>query len=92
LANPFDVVLVLATTKENGMTNWEHRLLGAKRAPGSLTELEIDHFFTLRPVEKTAVLSRRGAANQVGLALMIGAAADDRPAAVPRTLGAEGGS
>jgi hypothetical protein len=58
--------------EESGMTNWEHRHLGAKRAPGSLTELEIDHFFTLRPAEKAAVLSRRGAENQVGLALMIG--------------------
>lgn len=54
------------------MTNWEHRHLGAKRAPGSLTELEIDHFFTMRRAEKAVVLSRRGADNQVGLALMIG--------------------
>lgn len=43
----------------------------AGRAPGSLTELEIDHFFTLRPAEKTVAPSRRGADNQVGLTLMI---------------------
>lgn len=54
------------------MTNWEHRHLGATRAPGSLTELEIDHFFTLRPAEKALVLSRQGADNRAGIALMIG--------------------
>lgn len=54
------------------MADWDLQYLGAQHIPPNLSAVEIDHFFTLRPVELEVVLKSRGTANRLGLALHIG--------------------
>jgi hypothetical protein len=46
--------------------------LGWTRLPADLTEFEITHFFSLRPEERTAVLTRYRESLRLGAALQIG--------------------
>jgi hypothetical protein len=60
------------------MLAWHVPYLGWTRLPADLTEFEITHFFSLRPEERSAVLTwyreslRLGAALQIGFLKMSG--------------------
>ncbi len=51
---------------------WECRYLGERRFPGTLSALEIEHFFTLGERELAQVRDRRGALNRLALGLQVG--------------------
>ena len=51
---------------------WDYRYLGERRFPGTLSALEIEHFFTLGERELAQVRDRRGALNRLALGLQVG--------------------
>ncbi len=59
-------------TKTAPTRRWEHRYLGETRFPGTLSALEIEHFFTLDARELAQVSDRRGALNRLALGLQVG--------------------
>ena len=54
------------------MHAWQVPYLGWRRLPADLSEFEIAHFFSLRPEEIRAVLTKYGEALRLGAALQIG--------------------
>ena len=54
------------------MTRWEHQFLGFESFPASLSPFEIGQFFTLDPTELATVRKRRGANNQLAVAIQVG--------------------
>jgi TnpA family transposase len=54
------------------MRRWDYRYLGERRFPGTLSALEIEHFFTLDARELAQVRDRRGALNRMALGLQVG--------------------
>ena len=54
------------------MLAWHVPFLGWRRMPAELSEFEIAHFFTLRPIEIRAVRSRYKETLRLGAALQLG--------------------
>ena len=54
------------------MLAWHVPYLGWTRLPADLTEFEITHFFSLRPEERSAVLTRYRESLRLGATLQIG--------------------
>ena len=54
------------------MSRWEQLYFGHEQFPASLTDLEIERFFTPSPVERKAVLQRRAPASRIAFALQLG--------------------
>jgi hypothetical protein len=54
------------------MLAWHVPYFGWTRLPADLTEFEIAHFFSLRPEERSAVLTRYRDSLRLGAALQIG--------------------
>ena len=54
------------------MTRWEHQFLGFEAFPAGLSSLEVSQFFVLDQMELTSIRKRRGANNQLAVALQVG--------------------
>jgi hypothetical protein len=54
------------------MQRWQLPFLGLSQPPPTLTEFEIEQFFTFSETEFEAIQSRRGKLNRLGIALQLG--------------------
>src|ERR1700722_18179291 len=75
---------------EQIMLAWHVPFLGWRRTPADLSEFEIAHFFTLKPIEILAVRSRYKETLRLGAALQLGIPEDVWPPAERASAGSDG--